>query len=416
MAFISGLTAGGIDVIDVDLAPTPAVLHAIKEMNANGGAVITGSHTPKEINGIMLFKEDTSELSKEEEKDLEDIINSEKHNLQDWDSFGHVIYEEESVEEIYTNSIEDKFDFSKFTKSEIIIDLGNGAMSNIMGNILENFGFHVIRINDSYIGDFPFRDPYPREETLKDLSKLSAKLGVVGIGIDGDGDRAIFTDELGRIIPGDIIGTIFAVEELKKRKGDIVVPINTSLVTQRLVEKVSGRIHYTKVGPPNIVKKMKNTNAIFGFEETGKYIWPENIYYGDALYSALKLLELLSKRGTKLSEVVNKLPQFYQRKVALPCPDDIKDAVLNEIKDVWEQISREKKMFFEIVDLDGIKFVYSKIDTWVLFRPSGTEPQFRVYIESKSKKLLEDLIPIAIEKTKKVIEKYKIRYKDSKIP
>ncbi|MCD6484206.1 MAG: hypothetical protein J7L47_03735, partial [Candidatus Odinarchaeota archaeon] len=409
MAFISGVTAGGVDVIDVDLAPTPAVLHAIKEMNADGGAVITGSHTPEDINGIMLFKEDTSELTKDEEEELEDIFNSEKHNLQEWDSFGQVINEEEPIEEIYANSIEEKFNFSKFTISEIIIDSGNGAMSNVMGNILENFGFHVIRINDYGTGDFPFRDPYPREETLTVLSRLSAKLEMVGIGVDGDGDRAIFTDDLGRIIPGDIIGTIFAVEELKKKKiGDIVVPINTSLITQRLVEKYNGRVHYTKVGPPNIVKKMIDTNAIFGFEETGKYIWPENIYYGDALYSALKLLELLSNRETKLSELVNKLPQFYQKKIALPCPDKIKETVLSEIRDIWTQISHEKNMSFEIIDMDGIKFVYPELDTWILFRPSGTEPQFRVYIESKDKKLLEDLIQCAIEKTKKVIEKYKI--------
>lgn len=390
-ALVAGLLSGGIDVIDIGLAPTPAALYTIKEYKTNGAVVITGSHTPYNINGILLFLSDTAEIYGEAQKAVERIYQTNSFSYANSRNIGHL--SEEDYFDIYLDAIQNSINVRKITGTEIVIDPGNGSMSKVMGDILELLDVNVIRINDSPNGLFPNRDPYPRKENLHNLSKISSDTSIVGVATDGDGDRAIFVDENGAVIDGDIIGMLFALNEFKKIKAKnkiIVTPINSSFLVEELAQAYNISVFYTKVGPPNIIEGIKKVSAPFGFEETGKYIWAAQIFYGDSLFSSIKLLEILNNENAQLSQVISSFPKYFSMKIAISCPDEYKDEVLTWLLKTWEQ-AISKKNIVTIDKTDGLKIILKKNRTWILFRPSGTEPVFRVYVNGKNKTFVENL-------------------------
>jgi len=412
-AFISGLLSGGIDVIDVGIAPTPAVLYVLKDTGADGAAVITGSHAPPDINGLLIFLEDTSEIYGEYEEELEKIYHLDSNKLYPKINQPGFL-EEEDFFDIYLDAIQNSVNVKKIAGYEIIIDPGNGAMSKVMGDILELLDVKVIRINDNPNGTFPNRDPYPRKENLIQLSRLSGKLNILGAATDGDGDRVIFTDESGQVVEGDIIGTIFSIEEIKKSRCKVIVtPINASMVLEEAISNYGGKVIYTKVGPPAIIQGLKENNGVFGFEETGKYIWPRNLFYGDALLSTVKLLELISRKNESLSSMINSLPVYFSFKKAIKCPDELKQKVLVEILNHWsKKIENKQLKDVNIIQIDGLKILFEKENMWVLFRPSGTEPVFRVYVNGKIKEKSKSLFDKSVQLVKNVI--YNLKNNENK--
>jgi len=394
-AFIAGAISNGTNVFDAGLVPTPALLFAIKKIGAKGGAMITGSHAIREVNGIMFFKDTTAEFNIDDEIQFEKLFSSIIKNMPTTqNNFGKL--KKIDALRIYKREI------LKITKNmhldlnkTIVVDPGNGCMSKILGDILEEIGFHIIRIHDYPNSRFPYRDPYPRRENLLKLASIVSKYkDAIGVATDGDGDRAVFVAENGEILPGDLIGAIFSrklLESKTRAQGRIVCPVNTSMVINETVENHNCKVIYTKVGPPYIVDAMVRNNADFGFEETGKYIWPDLIYYGDSLVSTLKLLEILSEEKKSLSNIAAEYPKYTQIKKAVPCATELKENVLKQIKEFWEQYDAEQ---IELNLLDGIKIFFKKRGCWMLFRPSGTEPMFRIYVECKDKRDATELFKL----------------------
>ena len=158
---------------------------------------------------------------------------------------------------------------------------------------------------------------------------------------------------------------------------------------------------YSGVGPPAIAESMKKNNAYFGIEESGKYLWSDAIYYGDAALATLRLLEILDIEGKPLSKLISEFPKFYMEKVAISCPDKLKDIVLVRAFEEWQERHKPAK----VLPSDGIKFMY-KDSSWVLFRPSGTEPVFRVFAESMDKERTKELIKESVDLVKELIKRH----------
>ncbi|MEM1575344.1 MAG: phosphoglucosamine mutase [Nitrososphaerota archaeon] len=399
-SIISGLIAGGVNIIDLGIIPTPALCHYIKEFKLDGGIMITGSHTPPEITGIMFFQNDTGELRPENEEKIEEIIIKEKYKRVPWNEIGKIEKDDNAIE-IYIKNVLRNFG-KKFSLNEkIAIDCCNGPQSYALPKIIEEINCIPIILNGEIDGRFPGRDPYPRPENLREICNIVKKeKAILGLACDGDGDRAIFIDDGGNVLWGDITGAIFSEEELKKHNGGIIVcPINTSKIIEDVAHKNNGKIIFTKVGPPAIIEQVvKNIDkVVFAFEETGKYIWKENILYGDPCYSLLKIIEIINSRGY-LSKITQSYMKYYSKKIALPIKKKDKKRILNEI----EKKIIKKSKYLNMDKLDGFK-IYLDEDTWILLRPSGTEPVFRIYIEGKEKEKIEKILEEYVRKIKKII-------------
>jgi phosphomannomutase/phosphoglucomutase len=383
-AVISGLNAGGVDVRDCGVVPTPAVLHYLKREKLNGAVLVTGSHAIPPVIGLLFFQADGGEINVREEGRLESLYFGGTLLPNPWNRTGRT----KPGEAIgaYTESILDAADAGRLGGRRVVVDPGNGAASGVVGPVLSELGLKVVAINDSADGRFPSRPPYPRRGVLGALRRAVIEASAdLGVATDGDGDRAIFVDERGDVVWGDIAGSLFASDCLQGGNGRaIVAPVNSSQLI-RDVCRGRGRLVTTRVGPPAIIDALRRTeDAVFGFEETGKYIWPEALLYGDVVLSTAKMMELMDRRGVSLRKLTATLPKYHMVKRAFRCADSSKVAIQGRIL----ELARQKEA--RIITLDGVKMVYPD-RSWMLLRPSGTEPFFRCYVEAKTAKQAEEL-------------------------
>ena len=401
LSLLSGLISSGVNIIDLGMIPTPALLYTLKDLKLDGAIMVTGSHALPEITGILVFNPDTSELNREQEEKIEEIYFSEKMNRVKWRNVGWIDQYDGAFDH-YLENILNKVDVGSIEGEKIVIDPGHGVMAGFLHRLLVYSGVRVVSLNDILDPTFPVRDPYPRPENLEDLGKITkASNSLLGVGTDGDGDRAIFSDENGNILWGDVTGAVFAIDAIENNfTRKIVAPVNTSMMAEIVIKKAGGEIVYSAVGPPAIVHTMKKYGIYFGFEESGKYIWSDAILYGDAALATLKLAEILVKKGKTLSELVKDFPKLKLVKIAIRCEEAIKKAVLEKtVKELSEKFEGK----FKLVTVDGAKFIFDD-NSWLLIRPSGTEPIFRVFAEAIDERRALELAELGEKTVKKYIK------------
>jgi phosphomannomutase/phosphoglucomutase len=392
-AVISGLLSTGASVVDLDIVPTPALQLYVKNSKIQHGVVITASHNPPQFNGIKCVDEDGTELSRKKEEEIEDIYFKESFEKVSWEKMKGVA-RDESANEDYINAVMNQIDLKavKNAKLKVVLDCGNGAGSLVSPYLLERMGCQVITLNAQPAGTFPGRKSEPTPENLKELIKATTEFGAhVGIAHDGDADRTIFIDEKGNYLYGDKILALVSKEMLNENKGGLIVTtVASSLALRDVVKEGSGEIIYTKVGSPIVARKMMEEKAVFGGEENGGLIFPKHQFCRDGGMAAAKVVEILARSNKKLSDHIQGLPAYHLHKTKVKCPHDKKEVALSEFK---------KRMEKENVDdTDGVKVIME--DSWVLVRPSGTEPIYRIFAEGKKPEVAVELA----EKNKKIIE------------
>lgn len=401
-ACIAGLLSGGVDVVDCGVIPTPALLHVVKSYKLDGAVMITASHVPPRFGGVLFFHGDTAELTRREG----DLLASLMFKGLDTSSNGHgkvTSMNVEDVSEIYLKSICQLLDVDRIRGlgCRVVLDLCNSAQSSYLPFIAREFGCEVLCINDFPNGYFPGRGADLHPSLLGVASRLISGVDAdFALAVDGDGDRCLFIDEIGNVLWGDVAGCLFAREELLRRGGGVIVcPINTSNLILHVTRMFNGDVHFTKIGPPEIALAIKSVgDVVFSFEESGKYIWPGSILYGDPALALGKILEVLLKYDY-LSRAVESFPSFHQVKYKVPCPDEIKGEVLEYVKNKISNFN-----FREIIDIDGLKIVFND-DSWLLLRPSGTEPVFRIFSESLDADYANELASIGLDIVREAIGK-----------
>lgn len=385
-AAVSGLLSSGRDVAEAGLVPTPALQYAVKTMGFRGGVMVTASHNPPQYNGLKVSGPDGVEIPRLDEQRIEKIYFEKSQTKADWKTIGSA-RQEPSVVRAYQKGVLSKVDTRAIAerKFTVVMDVGNGAQAVAAPYIVESMGCKLITINSTVDGGFPGRGPEPTPDTLQDLSAVVKASGAdLGVAYDGDGDRSMFCDESGRILWGDQSGSLVADFVLEKHPGGTVV---TSVASSQSIEAVakrhSAKVLRTKVGAVEIARTILERNAVFGFEENGGCIYQPHIPVRDGGMTTALMLECLAARGMAFSKVVSfVVPKYFQAKTKV-------EVSPKKIESVMKAAAKQTKG--EIERVDGVK-VWTGPHSWVLIRPSGTEPIVRIFAEAETEEEADQLV------------------------
>ncbi len=371
----AGLTAAGADVIELGIVPTPVLQHYVRtHEDVNGGVMVTASHNPPEFNGIKCVDSDGTELPRDKEQDIEELFFS-KMECADWESVGSMRSAPEA-EDAYLDAVTELVDANAIRSAglTVVMDCANGAAYSAGPRLMDRLGVRTITVNADPQGKFPGHPSEPTEENLRDLISLVKASGAdLGVAFDGDADRAVFVDDEGNYLSGDKSLAIIAKAALAKSKGTVVTPVSSSSMVEEVVLSCGGTVEYTPVGSPVVARRMMAIDALFGGEENGGLIFPEHQHCRDGPMTAAKMLEAVVRHGP-LSQQAASLPVYHTEKRKFPCPDGLKMGLQVYAKELFADERLD--------ETDGVKIIHD--DGWVLLRPSGTEPIFRIYSESSS--------------------------------
>ncbi|MDG6981898.1 MAG: phosphoglucosamine mutase [Nitrososphaerota archaeon] len=385
-AAASGLLSSGRDVAEAGLVPTPALQYSVKALGYRGGVMVTASHNPPQYNGLKVSGPDGVEIPRLDEQRIEKIYFEKSQTKADWKTIG-VARQEASVVRTYQKGVLSRVDAKAIAarKFTVVMDLGNGAQSVAAPYIVESLGCKVITLNSTVDGNFPGRGPEPTPDTLKDLSAAVKAVGAdLGVAYDGDGDRSIFCDEDGRILWGDQSGCLVADFVLDRHQGGtLVTSVASSQAVEAVAKKHGAKVLRTKVGAVEIARTIIERNAIFGFEENGGCLYQPHIAVRDGGMTTALMLECLARKGMSLSKVLSfVVPKYFQAKTKVEVGPKRVDAVMRAV---------EKQAEGEVEKVDGLK-AWTDAHSWVLVRPSGTEPIVRIFAESDSQEGADQLV------------------------
>jgi len=371
------LLAKGLDVINIGICPTPTVQFTVKELKADGGIAISASHNPNEWNALKLLNSTGQFMSPEENKTMLENVDEADSSYKRWDEIGKNSFHNEGLQNHINAVLTMKYidlEAIRKRKFKVLVDCVNGAGTYVIPQLLKDFGCEVIEMNCEKSGIFPrLPEPLPENliETFKAVKNSKADLGIV---VDPDVDRLVLIANNG--IPFGEENTITQVVKyiLSKEKGSVVINLSTTRGVEDVVNEYGCEVFRSKVGEANVVKRMKEVNAVIGGEGSGGVIYPAIHYGRDALVGiAITLQHLVEFDGT-MTELKEALPYYSicKKKVELLNidPDDVIKRMINKYNQ--EKINTE----------DGLRIDFE--DFWVHLRKSNTEPIIRIITEAKS--------------------------------
>jgi phosphomannomutase len=375
-AFVSGLKKTGSNANLVGTCPAALCVFANWKVKNDIAAYITASHLPAEWNGIKFFHQDGVGFFEDENKKLKEISSSANFKTGTGSSKKLA-----RVDEEYANFVVERI---KPERINIVVDFGNGAACLLVPKILKKIG-----VKASYLFDWPDptfsnRDPEPKPESLTALCKKVVKERAdLGIAFDGDGDRAIFVDDAGKVIMTEQSAILFIRDIMKTQTGPVVANIECSDIIEDEVRKYGEKVIRIPVGHTFLVQQTKKHNAVFGVEKSGHICVPKFFWFDDAIINSIYMTEIVSKMGRKLSKVLEELPTRFFERIEVNCSDQTKFKVIDQIK------QKVMETYENINTIDGVKIVFP--DSWALIRASNTSPMLRLSIEARSQKRLDEL-------------------------
>jgi phosphomannomutase / phosphoglucomutase len=395
------LSLAGLEVLELGAMPTPAVQYSVPRLGASCAVVITASHNPPEFNGLKGIAADGLEFTLETEAAVEEAFDAGRSRKVPYDRVGPIRPDSSGIPR-YVQGVLSHVDVAAIRKRNlrIVMDCGNGASAVTAPDLLSSLGVRYVSLNGSLDGRFPGRLSEPTEANLADLKvSVPAHHAEFGVAHDGDADRAVFVDEAGNFVPGEKILTLLAREEVRRAGGGLVVtPVTSSQSVEDVIAPLGGKVQYTRVGSPVIARAMAETHAVFGGEENGGCLFPEHQCARDGAMTLAKVLELVVKSGKSLGELLAELPPYYLVKRKIACPVALRQKVLAEVPAL---LDAGKDASTRVITLDGVKVVTPK--GWVLVRPSGTEPIYRVFVEARNKTDAERMASDTLQKVEALI-------------
>ncbi|HUX78359.1 MAG TPA: phosphomannomutase/phosphoglucomutase [Alphaproteobacteria bacterium] len=382
IAFQEGLVSCGATVTDIGVVPTPLLYFAAHQLKSHGAVMITGSHNPPEYNGFKimvggkpfcgqdiqhLYETFSSGIFKEEKGGSLEVV--------DW-SDTYINFLLRDFKENYGNS-----------SLKIGWYCGNGAAGNIVSQLLQSLpGTHYL-INEEIDGNFPSHHPDPTEpKNMRQLCELVQKEGCdFGIGFDGDGDRIGVVDPKGRLVWGDQLMNVFAEEVLGTHPGaPILADVKSTKHLFKAIELFGGKPILCRTGHSQIKLRMKELGSPLAGEMSGHIMFADRAFgFDDALYAAIRLIGIFSKKSLSFEEWLDRQPQSFKTK-ELHIPSDHKFQQVEKLKDL---LRKEGKAFS---DIDGIRF--EEESGWWLIRASNTQEILVVRAEADSQTYHDDLL------------------------
>lgn len=388
-ALTSGILSVGGDVLLVGPMPTPAVAHLVKSFAADAGIVISASHNPAQDNGIKFFSNQGLKLSDKTEKKIEDLFFSNKISTDKIN--GERIGKAYRIDDARGRYIEFAKSFihnNSLNGLRVLLDCANGAAYNITPLILEELGAEVITLNNKPDGlniNLNCGALHP-EVISREVVKQKAD---VGIALDGDADRIIMVDENGRIVDGDKIMAIAALDMIKNgelKNNTIVATVYSNLGLDKTIKEAGGRVIRVKNGDRYVIEEMLKKDYNFGGEQSGHIIFFDYSTTGDGTIAALKMLDIMKQKNKKLSELTKCLNRFPQIQINIKVKEK-RD--LKKIPLLSRVIDRANKELGE--------------NGRTLIRYSGTQNILRIMVEGKDKRLITKIANDIASKAKRAI-------------
>ncbi|MEM1717718.1 MAG: sugar phosphate nucleotidyltransferase [Thermosphaera sp.] len=399
-AIVAGLQSAGVNVYNLRVQPVPIVEAAIHSFKADGGVYVSMSQDDTKRVCIRLFDSDGLDLSRSEQKKVEEIFFKEDlKRIEAW-KVGDIVYPYEAVESYLEKIIKSlRVEEVRKRKMKIILDCGDGCASLTAPFLFRELGCEVVTLNANIGAAVPKREHRPLSDAVGKLAKTVRALNAdIGVAFDDDGDQVLFVDEKGEEISGDAATALLAMSKLEESKGgNIVVPVTTSHVVEELAQRYNGKVVRVKLGFRPLIEKLKEVNGIFGGDESGGYVIPEVHMFRDGLVGAAKLLEFIALEEEPLSELRKRIPEFYMAKKTLECPLEYRGAVMRSL------MEETQGMVFDTIDGIKIYFDYG----WVLIRPSFHEAMLEVLSEAKTRDKAEELLESHVKEIEKILYEIK---------
>ncbi|MBN8674775.1 MAG: phosphoglucosamine mutase [Chitinophagales bacterium] len=374
---VNTLTALGIDVIDLGLSTTPTVEVAVKMEKADGGIILTASHNPKEWNALKLLNSEGEFISAEIGAQVLELAANEDFSFAAVDKLGTVTinnsYLEKHIETVVNYPLVNAKAIAK-QHFKVVVDAINSTGAIYVPALLRALGVKdIVVLNGEVNGKFA-HNPEPLPEHLSQLSsEVVQQKAHLGIAVDPDVDRLCFVNEDGSLFGEEFTLVAIADYVLSKRKGNTVSNMSSTKALKEITLKQGGEYFPSAVGEVNVVKKMKEVNAVIGGEGNGGIIVPDFHYGRDALIGIGLFLSHLADCKKGMKSLRSSYPDYFISKNKIELQKGV------DVKPIFEKI-KEKYARNPINTEDGLKIEFD--NDWVHLRTSNTEPIIRIYSES----------------------------------
>jgi phosphomannomutase len=379
-ALMRGATAAGADVLDLGLVGTEMVYFAVGSLRLEGGVMVTASHNPKQYTGMKLVRRGALPVGSESGLlDVRDRAVAETGTRTGPEG----TVESYDIWPAYVDRVLSFVDVSAIEPLKVVIDAANGMAGTMLPPVLERLPVETVRCFFEPDGSFPNHEPNPllpenREFIVHKTLDEGADLGVA---FDGDADRCFFVDDTGEFVPGDFVTALFAESVLEKEPGaKIIYDVRASRAVPETIERAGGVPLVERVGHAFIKGRMRKDDAAFAGEVSGHYYFRDFSQADSGVVPFLLMLELISKRGGRLSEILAPLRSRYFITGEINTPVADVALKLQELKERYGDQGR-------VSHRDGISIDF---DDWHFnVRPSNTEPLLRLNLEATSQELME---------------------------
>jgi len=377
--FQKGVMSSGCNVVDIGEVPTPLLYFSTFKTNISDGVMLTGSHNPKNYNGLKIVI-DKKSMTSGKIKKIKTTIEEESF----LDGLGKLTSLD--IREDYLKELKEKIKIN--SKIKVCLDCGNGVGGMIAPQAFKLLGLEVTELYSEVNGNFPNHHPDPSNpKNLEDLQKKVLETNSdIGIALDGDGDRVGLIDNKGNIIFPDTYMMLLAEDLLKKNsKGTIVFDVKCSTNLMKIIKNLNGTPIMSRTGHSYIKSKIIETNALLGGEMSGHIFFNDDWYgFDDAVYSALRMIEVLSKTKSTSHEVFSSYPKHFSTpEINLKVPEEDKFKIIDELKTLINSSG------YVLIDIDGIRL--ENKNSWGLVRASNTSPNLVLRFEGRTE---NDLLEI----------------------
>jgi phosphomannomutase len=380
-SFVRGASEAGADVVDIGMVGTEMLYYAVGELGLDGGATITASHNPKDYTGAKIVRRGALPVGGDS-----GLLEIRDRALSAQDASGGQTPGRVEERDVYPGFVEKVMSFidqGTMKPLHVVIDAANGMAGSMLPPILERLPVDAVRHFFEPDGSFPDHEPNPLLEENRRfiVSEVTKERADLGIAFDGDADRCFFVDDTGEFVPGDFVTALLAESMLEKEPGGtIIYDVRASWAVRDTVERLGGKALPNRVGHAFIKQRMREIDAVFAGEVSGHYYFRDFYQADSGTIPALLVLELVSKRGQTLSEILRPFRERYFLTGEINTP----------VADVALTLQRLKEHFAaqgEVSHLDGISITAE--DWHMNVRPSNTEPLLRLNIEALDPELLE---------------------------
>jgi phosphomannomutase len=381
-AVTRGAAEAGADVLDLGMVGTEMVYFAVGELGLDGGIAVTASHNPKEYTGMKIVRRGALPVGGDSGLlDIRTRATEQGTDRSPGSTLGEI--ERYDIWPAYVERVLSFVEGSAIKPLRVVIDAANGMAGAMLPRVLERLPVETIRCYFEPDGSFPNHEPNPllpenREFIVRKTLDEGADLGVA---FDGDADRCFFVDDRGEFVPGDFATALLAESILEKEAGaKIIYDVRASWAVPETIERAGGIPLVNRVGHAFIKHRMREDDAVFGGEVSGHYYFRDFSQADSGVVPFLLMLELISRKGAKLSEILAPYRERYFITGELNTPVDDVALALQEVK---ERFGGEGR----VSHLDGVSV---DADDWHMnVRPSNTEPLLRLNLEARSRELME---------------------------